>query len=65
LLIEGLGAALAAAMAGYIRFARGNHATKICLGVAALEYRTRLGLPSSTAGSNNQPRCGRFHRSRF
>ena len=36
LLIEGLGAALAAAMAGYIRFARGNHATKIRLGVAAL-----------------------------
>jgi len=36
LLIEGLGAALAAAIAAYIRFGRSDHSTKIRLGVAAI-----------------------------
>ena len=36
LLIEALGAAIAAAIAGYIRFGRANHPTKIRLGVAAI-----------------------------
>jgi hypothetical protein len=36
LLIEGLGAALATAIAAYIRFGRSNHLTKIRLGVAAI-----------------------------
>src|SRR5258705_11103119 len=36
LLIEGLEVAMAAASAGYIRFGRGNHRTKIHLGVAAI-----------------------------
>src|SRR5258706_4667316 len=36
LLIEGLAAAMAAASAGYIRFGRGNHRTKIRLGIAAI-----------------------------
>jgi hypothetical protein len=36
LLIEGLGAAMAAASAAYIRFGRSNHCTKIRLGVAAI-----------------------------
>jgi len=35
-LIEGFGAALAAAVAAYIRFGRSNHPTKIRLGVAAI-----------------------------
>src|SRR5262249_42023371 len=36
LLIEGLGSAMAAAIAAYIRFGRSNHRTKIRLGVAAI-----------------------------